>query len=453
MRQIVSAIAERIHRVVEVAEKVAENVVASELFGVHFKLPDSVAWDRSDVEVRISNSQFQDVTRDDYHFNRHGVTIALSRAVVARLLASKDPLQVTVPFVGDQDKTNTIIAIKGPNGKTFALPKVLHENGTSLIGSLNPEILAKLAEGYTGTAPFEIRAFTANRPVIPIATQLVTSLQQLRNGQFSEGAIDDLVGKRVVVIVHGIFVHLPAITALANAIAGVKGADGRLKYDVVLGFEYTSNSPLAAIGAALADAVGPLIQNAAVVDVIAHSMGNLVARYAIETPGLNNRLGAKVRYFLGLAGPHSGLPFGDLHLLQTLALSLPIDIMYCIADMLTDGPDGAPHTDFLKNLNATRDPGSVYNAKYLSIVANHYQTYQPGIFAILIHDLYDLSAASAPAYTVEDGLVAVYSANSSVLQVKDPTWVPGPVYPNCHSDFEDNAVLISDVTNVVARWP
>jgi hypothetical protein len=108
-------------------------------------------------------------------------------------------------------------------------------------------------------APRRVRqtltVFTANRVLAlePEVEALVTSVRPFRGGTFS-GQVPKLTGQRVAVVVHGIESSLADLTSLGGFLSGFKqSAQPTDYYDVVIGFEYSSNAELAEIGAAMAE--------------------------------------------------------------------------------------------------------------------------------------------------------------------------------------------------------
>jgi hypothetical protein len=90
------------------------------------------------------------------------------------------------------------------------------------------------------------------------------------------------------------------------------------------------------------------LADAQTVDLFAHSMGNLVSRYAMETTRLQNRI-TNVSHYVSLGGPHAGIPFGDLtHLEQAFFYLFKLSSTPCLKDLLTDGEDGEPQTGLLE---------------------------------------------------------------------------------------------------------
>jgi putative serine esterase DUF676 len=202
---------------------------------------------------------------------------------------------------------------------------------------------------------------------------------------------------------------------------------------VVIGFQYTSNRPLAIIGQAMADGMEQAgLQDAAVVDLIAHSLGNPISRYAIETASLPNRI-ANVRKYISLGGPHDGLPFGNLtHLEQTFFYWFKPESGPCLRDLITDGVEGEPQTDFLKDLNLVEgEQGPNYlTTTYFTMSGDNWKLEAPPVGGI-VHLLY-IASFKKSFGTAEDeicdGLVAQYSSQSTLLARQSESWV-GPNEP------------------------
>jgi len=88
-----------------------------------------------------------------------------------------------------------------------------------------------------------------------------------------------------------------------------------------------------------------------------------------------------------------------------------------ILDLITDGQGGAPETPLLTTLNPGTDGPDRATAAYYSPSANDYAAEAPPVGDIAN---YVYTKAVPPDGVVNDGLVAVYSAQSPVLGLQAP---------------------------------
>jgi hypothetical protein len=315
--------------------------------------------------------------RHSYAFSPHAATLTFSTINMNRTLpAEQVPFKIAMPHQGVYDTTNTMMGVANSQGQVLAIPSEQTNEG-EITGTLDVRTVDRLTQHEDTAGPTELHVFTANRIINTIAPQLQTSVSRLSDGSWVPVTALS-AGKRIALLVHGIAVHLDAILPLAKLVATLHDANGNLIYDTVIGFEYTSNALLADIGNTLCTSVSGLLPDGCMLDVFAHSMGNLVARYAFETPhvgGGSACLYGRVSRFVGLAGPHAGLPFGNQRFLQSLLFAMKTDYLVpCLEDMVTDGPDGPPTNPFLINLNSQPAiPGKL--PKYYTLSGSAFQDY------------------------------------------------------------------------------
>ncbi len=206
---------------------------------------------------------------------------------------------------------------------------------------------------------------------------LTTSVQPFLNNAFQSNVPVPPLSGRVAVCVHGIYTDLPDLALLGGHLASLQTA-GNPYYDYVIGFQYTSNVPLKEIGTALATSMQNILGASAItqVDVYAHSMGNLVSRWAIEQGNGTYRIGPLRGggHYVSLGGPHAGIPFGDLSIFGAFVTYFPTETRPLLMDLATTGKNGPPtYTTFLTDLNPASSPGPDYTtAHYYSVSASNY---------------------------------------------------------------------------------
>jgi hypothetical protein len=421
--------------------------VAANEVGAAVSVSEQTLANPAPVSLAVAQRQFDSVLRDHYTFSPHGVVVSVKPDAIQ----PGGALKIQLPFQGDYDRFNTMMAVKNAAGKVMAIPAEPTADGKSLVGTLDQVTLQHLTEGTRAGATSDLVAFAANRVAPTTPPVLLSGVYQWKNGAFRQ-PLGDLSHKRVALCVHGINANLGDIQPLGAYIAGFKlSGAAQPYYDAVIGFQYTSNVPLAQIGTAMANQLHPLLASASATDLFAHSMGNLVSRYALETVSLANRLGPLIQHYASLAGPHAGIPFGDLTLLQTIAFLLPIECLPCLKDMLTHGANGSPETPFLSALNTQTNGPNFATAHYYSVSGNRYDTYE-GIVGETIHGLYIAADLLKPNTWVEDGLVAVYTAQSKVLAKQSQRWKAGPTLPLNHHQFVSDQKSFDQIKSWILGW-
>lgn len=183
--------------------------------------------------------------------------------------------------------------------------------------------------------------------------------------------------ENILILIHGIIGNTNDI---ATGLAVAKGADGSdLKdaYDLVLSYDYENlNTSIAATGLAFKKAMleaGFHCDDEKTVTILAHSMGGLVSRWAIEQEQANEFVDALI-----LAGtPNNGSNFGKIESLRSfsvivldLALNfLPnlipfaasaLKVLKAPTQVLITLGEMNPGSDILEKLNASKDPGVPY---------------------------------------------------------------------------------------------
>ena len=286
--------------------------------GVRVTIDEGMLRVPSVMTLTIFAEQFTGIERPGYLYSPNGVRLTLDPAA----LETGGAILIKMPHVGTYNGFGTMLAVSRADGVMVALPSEESEPN-SVSGTLEQATLEALYANTPTTDSKELTVFTANRTLEAELSPFTTSVRPFIDGAFA-GEVPALSGQRVAVIVHGLEANLADLTSLGQFIYDfTRNGESTPYYNVVIGFEYTSNRPLATIGQAMADWMEQVgLQDAAVVDLIAHSMGNPVSRYAIETTSLPNRI-ANVRNYISLGGPHDGVPFGNLpHTEQTFFLSV-----------------------------------------------------------------------------------------------------------------------------------
>jgi hypothetical protein len=416
----------------------------SEKHGVRVTIGEGMLRVPSPMTLTIFAEQFTDIKRPGYLYSPNGVHLTLDPAA----LQTDGSIQIEVPHDGAYDGFATMLSVSRADGVMTALPS--KESETNRVsGTLDQSTLEALFADTPATDSKELTVFSANRELETVPSPFTTSVRPFIEGEFT-GEVPVLSGKKVAVIVHGLESDLAALKTLGQFIFDFKqSGESTNYYNVVIGFEYSSNRSLATIGQAMADWMDQVgLQDAAVVDLIAHSMGNPVSRYAIETTSLPNRIG-NVKNYISLGGPHDGVPFGNLpHTEQAFFYLFKPASEPCLRDLLTNGKEGDPQTDFLKDLNL-KEGGQGPNfltAAYFTMSGDDYLAEDPPLGAS-IHLLY-LASVGIGEGERDDGLVAQYSAQNTFLERQSESWVPNQPFDLSHTALRTSPKAF----NQIAAW-
>jgi Putative serine esterase (DUF676) len=397
------------------------------------------------VSVEVQSMQSRHVIDPGYMLSLHGVTLSLAPDA----LSESGSVAIRLPFVGTYDGTTpslTMMMAEAKDGNRVAL-SATRSGESELTGQLDAATIQALDKHPADHGRVQLRLFTANGtlesgPFVWSVEPFLTAIGQFRMPTEPPLPLPPLSG-RIALCVSGLRVDLQDLNALGAHLAAfhLPGTE-QTYYSSVIGFQYTSNVHIDVIGDALAQAMQEVLTNNPTItqiDVYAHSLGNLVARWGIEQGNGTYRLGPLIGggHYISLGGPHAGVPFGDLRLFQSFICLFPTSTKPILMDLATTGKDGPPtYTTFLTDLNPTNSPGPDYpTAHYYSVSANDWLAQGP--IGVIINGLY--FRAVPPLGTSNDGLVAVYSAQDPVLGRESQTWQPGITLHVSHHDLATDA--------------
>jgi len=400
------------------------------------------------VSVTVESMQFRQVIDPGYVLSLHGVTLSLAPDA----LSESGSVAIRLPFVGTYDggtPSLTMMMAEAEDGNRIAL-SAIQSGESELTGQLDAATIHALDKHPADHGRVQLRLFTANGtlesgPFVSSVEPFLTTTQKFRMPTDPPLPLPPLSG-RIALCVSGLHVDLQDLNELGAHLAAfhLPGTE-QTYYGSVIGFQYTSNVPIHEIGDALAQAMQEVLTNNPTItqiDVYAHSLGNLVSRWAIEQGNGTYRLGPLIGggHYISLGGPHAGVPFGDLRLFQSFICLFPTSTKPILKDLATTGRDGPPtYTSFLTDLNPTNSPGPDYpTARYYSVSADDWLAQGP--VGVIVNVLY--FRAVPPLGTANDGLVAVYSAQDPVLGRESQTWRPGITLHVSHhalaTDTRDN---------------
>lgn len=177
----------------------------------------------------------------------------------------------------------------------------------------------------------------------------------------------ELSGKRCLLFVHGWTANPKSCWEKFAKFADLDKVKKDYNYDVILTFGYNSGLRVDKNGATLANEIKKLLANSTL-DIVAHSMGGLVSRSAIE----NHKAFPYVRSLVTLGTPHLGAR------LATLKLSKGLDVWYNLSK--EGGQDLSETSDFIRNLAKNAQPAETnyyFIAGRISTVTTEFITGAP----------------------------------------------------------------------------
>ncbi len=394
------------------------------------------------------------------HGEPHGVRVS-PREVTIELatghLASDARLELTVPAPG-YDPLGSMVMLAHHDGAPLPLQHV----GPAADGRLKVEVTRADLDALVGSAAWSTEPtstfslFTADLPDADPEAGFAPGLFEYQPGfrpnpeKPHDGYPDwkpvrscadhPLSGRRVAFLVHGLLGNPTSWRCVAPWLAGeMKDADGEPYYEKIWAFGYESTAPLDEIGTALADFAAPCFRGVppaegheevppvAGVDLFAHSMGNPISRYAMETADLENRLSTEwIHHYVSFAGVHEGVPARLLQgliwrLLGPLSHAKPAtrDLLTDFIPRVGDFPSSWPN-HFLRELDANLSPDAADACYYTlggtdsNLVMDHLN------LGMITNALYKVMNLMPRNLIHQDGLVAQYcsQATDGVLDTK-----------------------------------
>lgn len=400
-------------------------------------IPSQTLISTTSASLQVLAEQRSGVTPQGFTSNINAVDISLDPAA----LASGKSIQIQIPLPGMYDPFGSMMFATNDTGVVFPLEVTYDAVSNSLTGSVAAEhfqlntISPKISSGHSALLhPHGLGSILRSIGVFIVTVVRAVSPADGKFFIFNSGAfqarqdMDTMGGKRIALVVHGIFSDHMAMQELGSYLSGNDG--GHIKYDETWCYEYNFGAHISDNGRLLAQKLNAEIAaGAKSVDIIAHSMGGLVSRWALEKEGL----GMVVNRLITLDTPHEGTP---VLLLQFLTYALSKALRIDIASIIPGINDlGAAislgslqqHT-VLTDLN---DGDSRYKdtADYYTSAGKKYENLaflganiSVGSIVNLLFGNFGANAGTI----VFDGIVPQYSALSNVLSRKSTSWSKDP---------------------------
>ena len=335
-------------------------------------------------------------------------------------------ITVTAPYSGTTDRA-CFSLLSDNAGNTLPIIPQLNIAAHTFTVTVQPSDLSALPIAGRGTRG--LAGWTLSLVGIPEITETASAILRRFNPSVSTppakgdhscwlpSDADSWNGQRIAIVIHGIRNDYTNMNPLAYYLAkDLTDVYGQPVYSRVYSVDYNWKAHINENAELLVARINSHlpIGGATNIDVYGHSMGGLVARYAIEDG--NIRYGTK-RLF-ALAAPNNGVPLRALAKVVTaLGRDGAFDMSYPGVRDLVNG------WDFLNGLNdSSQHTGG--GVRYYTFAGNHWKGY-----------LSTVGAAVHVAYFGDDnnmdGIVPVSSAQYSGLASKCQTWVHPSERYNC----------------------
>ena len=232
------------------------------------------------------------------------------------------------------------------------------------------------------------------------------------NVNWNHDTAPQFAGRHVAVVIHGIRNDLSNLSEFAYYLKSLKVGTTKF-YDDVYGCDIDWTAHIADNGKLLANILAQYSDQATTIDILAHSQGGLVARWAIEQELPQTTFKGKVSRLFTLGTPHEGVP------VSVIASATENGIF---ATMWPGLYDLAATSKFIASLNVD---SVLTSTSYVSVAgidsADYYSPF--GKIANFLE--------REPC----DGIVPISSAQPSGLVTRAKSWKFLPAYYLVHSDL------------------
>ena len=339
-------------------------------------------------------------------------------------LADMGMLTITAPYFGKVNPLVDFAVVTDHDGHYLPLQPVFDTAKHTFCLTLTHDDFTFFTAGHDGQAPI-LRQWSVGlkhvtrRPITPYAR--LKEFCWVEDTPPCPGSWrcwkqpdhSAITSQRMAVVLHGIDDTLIDMNAMAFYLSRLRGHDGTLYYSRVYGVDYRWQAHIAGNGmlvAALWKSAFP-IESRNSVDIYAHSMGGLVARWAIEQAGADRCF----RRLFTFGTPHNGLPL--YHLARCTVLAPPV--LNLAFPSISDLLQNKDPQSFMNRLNRQTPPTGV---AYYTFAGAHWQGFLGPIGATM-HKIY-------PPGCIFDGIVPATSAQAPELAGKCARWIHPPAWEN-----------------------
>ena len=321
--------------------------------------------------------------------------------------------------------------ITDDKGNYLPLPVSYDSTRNVLIGSITKEELQQLASTTQSAHKKQLHPnVSLSSSFFGIFTSTiarVTSEADTNNFYLYDSSRSDwgqvitnptVTGKRIAVVVHGIFNNHTNVKDLGGFLASDIALMSNLPsdtYDQVWCYEYKWEANIADNGKLFAQQLNSKMPDAAQTDIFAHSMGGLVSRWALEKEGLGNR----ITRLITLGTPHEGVPLQVAQFLvwltgQRTGVNIA-SFIPGIDDLVAKQFENPFAPSFLKQLNSNSSPYRA-SAQYFTLAGTNPALTEGGAdIGDKINGYYNVLNFLSPGSPIQDdGIVPTYSAMNSL---------------------------------------
>ena len=447
--------------------------IADATHGITLVVPANTVSIATPVSLQVFPNQRGGTTPSGFTSNANAVNLSIDPSA----MAAGSSLQVQIPTSQAFDEFGSMMMATDDNGRYVPLEVTYDATNNVLIGSVTKEILSSLTSSAQPASQRTLHkeAFSLGALTVGIFSAVTGRSVSQAQGTFylydpSAGsyrlptAQETMAGKRIAVIVHGIFNDRTNMVDLGRFLRTDINTGNNTPgpvYDAVWCYEYNWKAHIVDNATRFTQKLGAAMTGAVEVDIYAHSMGGLVSRWALEKAGL----GSSITRLTTMGTPHAGVPLQALQLLlfligQKTGLNAA-DFIPGVDDLTHKKIENPLAPSFIKQLN---DGTSAYQstAEYFTLAGNNFRLIETvadvAVDVGIPIELYFNTIPFTPT-TQLDGIVPTDSALSSVLATKSSTWSQ---HQDSHTATvllthdqlkgDDNPANQAELTNVLKPW-
>lgn len=389
--------------------------------GIELTVPTDAFSQPTEVTLEVRQSQRTGVTPNGWATNENAVDVSVDPAAITET----GEIEVHIPFEALDPEQRALVLSTNDQGVVVPIEAEYESDGFT--GLVTKEVLEDAGRSRSRGAERTVGLFLQITSVL--LSQPSGGLWVYESGTFRQPQPGETMDQEcTAVLVHGINDNRQDLLPLAQFLLRSDIAPGdNPAYDEVWVYQYNWLAGIDGSGADFANDV-KAVAGTGKIDVWGHSMGGLVARWAIEKEELGDEVGRL--YTLGT--PHEGFPFERVASFLAYLLNVP----------LTDGlEDLLSNSEFMDSVNAGQSPYAA-TAKYFTLCGDEWY----GLFSPigLLYSWYDID---------NDSVVPVFSAQSFVLSNKSNYWnantsATATIGLN-HSDLRSSGQSVSPLAQTV----
>ncbi len=368
--------------------------------GIKLIVPPNALTQATSVTLEVRQNQRNGVTPPNWTTNSNSIDVGLDPAS----MAPEGQVDIVIPhppLAGDQSQ---LVLATDDSGNIVPVESDYDAGLQAFKGHITKDHLEDFGRSRTRSLSPGLGFFLGI--VSEALSQVRGDWYILENGNLrAANANDRMTASCTAVVIHGILDDKDDVKPLAQYLFRSDIAPpppGQRAYEAVWIYDYNWKSGIRdsaeEFAGDLLDVVGT-----GKVDIWAHSMGGLVARWAIE----KEQIGDEVKRLFTFGTPHEGVPgwIGP----QFLAYVLSVPVFPGLKDLIAE-------SSFMEDLNGVTSPYAG-EAEYYTLCGT---SHLGASYYNAIHRAYNFFGGGGEIEC--DGIVPVYSAQSYVLQNKSDYW-------------------------------